>query len=96
MQSLLKNALKTQEEKQVKKPSKILDMKEPGIEDRELEELVKAEGLWEQVAVMSPVSLSKLVERGALDTELARKISDMGRQEERPWVKLSKLRRGSG
>jgi putative RecB family exonuclease len=67
---------------------------EPG--RRELEELVKAEGLWEQVAVMSPVSLSKLVERGALDTELARKISDMGRQEERPWVKLSKLRRGSG
>jgi putative RecB family exonuclease len=65
---------------------------EPG--RRELEELVKASGLWDKVSMMSPVSLSKLVERGALDDELARKISDMGRQEERPWVKLSKLRRG--
>jgi len=65
---------------------------EPG--RRELEELVKASGIWDQVSMMSPVSLSKLVERGALDDELARKISAMGRQEERPWVKLSKLRRG--
>lgn len=65
---------------------------EPG--RRELEELVKASGLWDQVSMMSPVSLSKLVERGALDTDLAQKISAMGRQEERPWVKLSKLRRG--
>jgi putative RecB family exonuclease len=60
----------------------------------ELERLVKESGLWEQVAVMSPVSLAKLVEKGRLDPELARKISDMGRQEERPWVKLSRLRRG--
>jgi putative RecB family exonuclease len=65
---------------------------EPG--RRELEELVKASGLWDQVSMMSPVSLSKLVERGALDDELAEKISAMGRQEERPWVKLKKLGRG--
>jgi putative RecB family exonuclease len=65
---------------------------EPG--RRELEELVKASGLWEQVSMMSPVSLSKLVERGALDEELAAKIIAMGRQEERPWVKLKKIARG--
>jgi len=65
---------------------------EPG--RRELEELVRASGIWDQVSMMSPVSLSKLVERGALDDELAAKISALGRQEERPWVKLSRLRRG--
>ena len=41
MESLLNDALKAQEEKQAKKSSKILDLKEPGIEDRELEELVR-------------------------------------------------------
>ena len=40
MESLLNEALKAQDE-QKKKGSKILDMKEPGIEDRELEELVR-------------------------------------------------------
>jgi hypothetical protein len=65
---------------------------EPG--RKELEELVKASGLWDQVSMMSPVSLAKLVERGALDEDLAEKISAMGRQEERPWVKLKKLGRG--
>jgi putative RecB family exonuclease len=68
----------------------------PGREDparKDLEELVKELGLWEKVAVMSPVSLAKLVESGRLDAELARRISAMGWEEERPWVKLSKPRR---
>jgi putative RecB family exonuclease len=56
---------------------------------QELEDLVRASGLWEKVSVMSPVSLAKLVERGDLDGELARKIAAMGKEEERPWVKLS-------
>ena len=60
---------------------------EPG--RQELEDLVRASGLWERVSVMSPVSLAKLVERGELDGELARKIAAMGKEEERPWVKLS-------
>ena len=67
----------------------------PGKDDParpELEDLVKELGLWERVAVLSPVSLAKLVERGELDPEMAEKISRMGREEERPWVKLSKFR----
>jgi putative RecB family exonuclease len=63
--------------------------------DREaLEEAVKAAGLWGRVAVMSPVSLAKLIERGELEPDLAERLGRMGWQEERPWVKLSKLRRG--
>jgi hypothetical protein len=63
--------------------------------DREkLEEAVKAAGLWERVAVMSPVSLAKLIERGELEPELAERLGRMGWEEERPWVKLSNLRRG--
>jgi putative RecB family exonuclease len=63
--------------------------------DREaLEEAVKAAGLWERVAVMSPVSLAKLIERGELEPDLAERLGRMGWQEDRPWVKLSKLRRG--
>jgi putative RecB family exonuclease len=54
-----------------------------------LEELVRASGLWERVSVMSPVSLAKLVERGELDQALARKLAAMGKEEVRPWVKLS-------
>ena len=54
-----------------------------------LEQLVKESGLWDRVSVMSPVSLAKLVEGGALDAELARRIAAMGTEEERPWVKLS-------
>lgn len=68
----------------------------PGKDDpdrKALEDLVKESGLWQRVSVMSPVSLAKLVERGALDAELARKIATMGREEERPWVKLSRLDR---
>lgn len=60
---------------------------EPG--RRELEDLVKESGLWDQVSVMSPVSLAKLVERGGLDEELARRIATMGKEEVRPWLKLS-------
>jgi putative RecB family exonuclease len=56
---------------------------------QELEDLVREAGLWEKVSVMSPVSLAKLVERGDLDDELARRIAAMGKVEERPWVKLS-------
>jgi putative RecB family exonuclease len=59
---------------------------------RELEALVKRLGLWEKVTVMSPVSLAKLIERGDLDPELARTLSTMGKEEERPWVKLCKPR----
>jgi hypothetical protein len=60
---------------------------EPGRE--ELEDLVRESGIWDRVSVMSPVSLAKLVERGELDGALARKIAAMGREEVRPWVKLS-------
>ena len=60
---------------------------EPG--RQELEDLVRESGIWERVSVMSPVSLAKLVERGDLDGELARKIAAMGKEEVRPWVKLS-------
>ena len=69
----------------------------PGRDDparEDLERLVKELGLWEQVAVLSPVSLAKLVEGGKLDPEKARKIGDMGEETERPWVKLSRLRKG--
>jgi putative RecB family exonuclease len=63
--------------------------------DREaLEEAVKKAGLWERVAVMSPVSLAKIIERGEIDPDLAEELGRMGWEEERPWVKLSKLRRG--
>jgi putative RecB family exonuclease len=72
----------------------------PGRDDparQELEELVKELGLWEKVAVLSPVSLAKLVESGALDSDIAERIGRMGKEEERPWVKLSKFgRRGEG
>ena len=60
---------------------------EPG--RQELEDLVRESGLWEKVSVMSPVSLAKLVERGHLDEGLARRIAAMGKEEVRPWVKLS-------
>jgi putative RecB family exonuclease len=69
----------------------------PGRDDparADLERLVKELGLWEQVAVLSPVSLAKLVEGGNLDPQKARRIGDMGEETERPWVKLSKLRKG--
>ncbi len=72
----------------------------PGKDDParpELEDLVKELGLWEKVAVLSPVSLAKLVEGGALDPAIAERIGRMGKEEERPWVKLSKFgRRGEG
>jgi putative RecB family exonuclease len=61
-----------------------------------LEEVVKQAGLWERVAVLSPVSLAKLVERREIEPEVAERLSAMGWQEERPWVKLSKLRRNDG
>jgi putative RecB family exonuclease len=62
-------------------------------ERRALEDLVRASGLWERVSSFSPISLAKLVEAGALDDELTRKIAAMGKEEERPWVKLSGLGR---
>jgi putative RecB family exonuclease len=55
---------------------------------RQLEDLVRESGLWERVSVMSPVSLAKLVERGDLDDELARRLAALGKEEVRPWVKL--------
>ena len=67
----------------------------PGRDDparEELVRLVKELGLWEKVAVLSPVSLAKLVEGGKIEPETARKISALGWEEERPWVKLSRLR----
>lgn len=63
---------------------------EPG--RAELESLVKELGLWEVASVLSPVSLAKLVEGGTLDPEVAKRIGALGREEERPWVKLSSLR----
>ncbi len=59
----------------------------------ELERAVKGAGLWEDVAVLSPVSLAKMIERGQLKGEVAEQISRLGWQEERPWVKLSGFRR---
>lgn len=60
----------------------------------DLEEMVKECGLWESVAVLSPVNLAKLIERGELEPDLADKLRQMGWEQERPWVKLSKLRKG--
>jgi putative RecB family exonuclease len=57
-----------------------------------LEALVKELGLWDIASVLSPVSLAKLVEGGTLDPEAAARLSALGREEERPWVKLSNLR----
>lgn len=58
----------------------------------DLEELVRSLGLWEQVSVLSPVSLAKLVESGQLDDEMVTKLSGLAVEEVRPWVKLAKLR----
>jgi putative RecB family exonuclease len=63
---------------------------EPG--RAKLEALVKELGLWEAASVFSPVSLAKLVESGMLDPEAAKRLSELGREEERPWVKLTGLR----
>jgi putative RecB family exonuclease len=63
---------------------------EPG-RDR-LEALVKQLGLWDAVSYLSSVSLAKLVESGAVDPEVASRIAALGREEERPWVKLTGLR----
>jgi putative RecB family exonuclease len=65
---------------------------QPGRE--ELEQMVKDLGLWERVSVMSPVSLAKLVESGRLDQAIIDQISRLGWEEERPWVKLTGLKRG--
>jgi putative RecB family exonuclease len=64
---------------------------EPGRE--KLEALVKELGLWDRVSVLSPVSLAKLVEAGTLDPAVAARVAALGCEEERPWVKLSNLRR---
>lgn len=63
---------------------------EPG--RSELEALVRELGLWDAAAVLSPVNLAKLVEGGRLDPEVAARLTALGREEERPWVKLSNLR----
>lgn len=63
---------------------------EPG--RAELEAVVRELGLWDRVAVLNPVNLAKLVESGKLDPETAARLSALGREEERPWVKLSSLR----
>ncbi len=67
----------------------------PGRDDpsrEDLERIIKEAGLWDAVTVLSPVSLAKLIERGEVDSEIADRIKAMGKEEERPWVKLSKLR----
>ena len=61
---------------------------------RALEDLVRSLGLWERVSVLSPVSLAKLIEKGELDEEAVARLSGMAIEEERPWVKLSRLRPG--
>lgn len=58
---------------------------------RELEQIVKDAGLWERVAVLSPVSLAKLVESGKIKGEVAEAIKALGEETERPWLKLSNL-----
>jgi putative RecB family exonuclease len=58
---------------------------------RELEQIVKDAGLWERVAVLSPVSLAKLVEGGKIDGKVAEAIKALGEETERPWLKLSNL-----
>ncbi|HVP58521.1 MAG TPA: PD-(D/E)XK nuclease family protein [bacterium] len=67
----------------------------PGKDDpgrEELEALVRRLGLWDRVSMLSTVGLAKLVESGALDHEITERLSALGREEERPWVKLSNLR----
>jgi putative RecB family exonuclease len=66
----------------------------PGKDDparKELERLVKEAGLWQDVAVLSPVGLAKLVESGGIDTDVAEAIKALGEETERPWLKLSNL-----
>jgi len=60
-------------------------------ERKELEKIVKDAGLWERVAVLSPVSLAKLVEGGKIDGKVAEAIKALGEETERPWLKLSNL-----
>jgi putative RecB family exonuclease len=60
-------------------------------ERRELEKIVKEAGLWDRVAVLSPVSLAKLVESGKIDGKVAEAIKALGEETERPWLKLSNL-----
>ncbi len=67
----------------------------PGRDDpgrEELEALVKKLGLWDRVSMLNMISLAKLVEGGTLDPQVAEKISVLGTEGERPWVKLSNLR----
>jgi hypothetical protein len=52
---------------------------------------VRDAGLWEKVAVLSPVSLAKLVESGKIDGNVAEAIKALGEETERPWLKLSNL-----
>ena len=66
----------------------------PGKDEPErakLESLLRDAGLWERVAVLSPVSLAKLVEGGKVDASLAEAIKALGQETERPWIKLSNL-----
>ena len=60
-------------------------------ERKELERIVKDAGLWERVAVLSPVSLAKLVEGGKIEGKVAEAIKALGEETERPWLKLSNL-----
>jgi putative RecB family exonuclease len=57
-----------------------------------LEALVRELGLWDRVSSLNAVSLAKLVEGGALDVDVAARVAALGREEERPWVKLTGLR----
>ncbi len=58
---------------------------------KELERIVREAGLWEKVAVLSPVSLAKLIEGGRIDGDVAEAIKALGEETERPWFKLSNL-----
>jgi putative RecB family exonuclease len=57
-----------------------------------LEALVRELGLWDRVSSLNTISLAKLVESGGLDPEVASRVAALGREEERPWVKLTGLR----
>ena len=58
---------------------------------KELEKIVREAGLWDRVAVLSPVSLARLVEGGQIDGRVAEAIKALGQETERPWLKLSSL-----
>lgn len=68
----------------------VLPRKEdPGRE--ELERLVRSLGIWDQVSSLDVIGLAKKIENNELPEQIASKIAEFGRVEERPWVKVQKI-----